>query len=68
MRKPSGLIIAFFIVLFAISAHAQLSPKQLAVQDFRQYFSKNAYRGHQLTKSKVEQFTALQCIDLLVNS
>jgi hypothetical protein len=55
----------FFAVLLTANVNAQLSPKEQAVQDFRHYFSKHAYRGHQLTKSKVEQLTAGKCIILL---
>lgn len=58
---------ALFFVLATTTANAQLSPKQQAVQDFRQYFSKNAYRGHQLGKSKVEKITPEKCIELLNN-
>ncbi|MFB9057037.1 polysaccharide lyase family 8 super-sandwich domain-containing protein [Mariniflexile ostreae] len=48
-------------------SNAQLSVKEQTVEDFRQFFSKQAYRGHQLTKSKVEQITAKACVELLNN-
>jgi len=50
------------IIPFLLSA--QLIPKELAVQEFRLYFSEHGYRGNQLDKGKVEQLTPQQCIDL----
>lgn len=60
--KLTGILV---VVLLTTSLSAQLTPKEQAVENFRQYFAENAYRGHQLTKNKVEQLTAQQCIDLL---
>lgn len=59
-------ILAVLLIAFvSLTVQAQLTPKEQAVQNFRKYFSEHAYRGHQLAKSKVEQLTSQQCIDLL---
>lgn len=59
----------FFIVALSIfistNVISQESPKEFSINNFREYFSKHAYRGHQLTKGKTEQITAKKCIELL---
>lgn len=63
--KAIRLFGVMLVVLATSFGHAQLTLKEQAVLDLRTYFSKHAYRGYQLVKSKVEQFTPEQCINLL---
>lgn len=60
--KLKLLVVLFFIPFFV---SAQPLTKEKALDDFRQYFAKHAYRGHQLSKFKAEKITSQQCVDLL---
>ena len=57
--------LAIICLTFTSACNSKISPKEQAVENFRQYFSEHAYRGHQLTKPKVEQLTSQQCVDML---
>ena len=62
------LITSLLLLLTTTLCTNSLNEKQAkehAIENFRQYFSRNACRGHQLTKSKVEQLSSQQCIELL---
>lgn len=57
--------IIILLLLVTTAVQAQDPAKEQAVEDFRQYFSEHAYRGHQLTKSKTEKINSQECIELL---
>ncbi|MFB9058102.1 polysaccharide lyase family 8 super-sandwich domain-containing protein [Mariniflexile ostreae] len=66
--KSFKTLVIFVLVLATTLVQAQLTPKQQSVQDLRKHFSKNEYRGHQLSKGKVEKITPEECVKLLNNN